>query len=362
MIEAAEDNAKGVELSRSLTVVLRRRVHRLQRRAGAAGQSNPGRAAASRAGQAAPSAVVRARLRWPSAPRQSCGSRWPNPGSRCRRKPRSSARWPTARPSSMGCRSCSRNTRWPAPRRPAPRSPHQMALSAPVPADGGAAQSARRFPPAAGALRVWVEAIWRRDRAGGADQGGAYGVRRDPGRDADRRGLRGQGSRVDGHRLSRRDTRAEEGAARRRRDPARTTRRGSPKSRRSPARTSRNAAGRPARIRLATAAETAASPAPNMRPPRMLGDTGEQGEFVLPLNVPTTDGKTLKTDDFTFEAASWTLTAHEVPAWPRCSLPGARCQRLIARALFLFDSANVEGMGLCSSSSMQPFLPPTAAR
>ena len=69
---------------------------------------------------------------------------------------------------------------------------------------------------------------------------------------------------------------------------------------------------RPARIRLATAAETAASPAPNMRPPRMLGNTGEQGEFVLPLNVPTTDGKTLKTDDFTFAAASWTLTAHEV--------------------------------------------------
>jgi hypothetical protein len=65
---------------------------------------------------------------------------------------------------------------------------------------------------------------------------------------------------------------------------------------------------RPARIRLATAAETAASPAPNMRAPRLIGNTGEQGEFLLPLNVPTTDGKTLQTDDFTFAAASWTLT------------------------------------------------------
>ena len=49
---------------------------------------------------------------------------------------------------------------------------------------------------------------------------------------------------------------------------------------------------RPARIRLASAAETAASPAPNMRPPRLVGNTGEQGEFVLPLNVPSTDGTT----------------------------------------------------------------------
>ena len=45
---------------------------------------------------------------------------------------------------------------------------------------------------------------------------------------------------------------------------------------------------RPARIRLASAAETAASPAPNMRPPRVVGNPGEQGEFVVPLNVPST--------------------------------------------------------------------------
>ena len=116
---------------------------------------------------------------------------------------------------------------------------------------------------------------------------------------------------------------------------------------------------RPARIRLATAAETAASPAPNMRPPRMLGNTGEQGEFVLPLNVPTTDGKTLKTDDFTFEAASWTLTAHEVRPGHEMQFAGMLDAGVsIARALFSFNSANVEGWGLYSELVMQPFLPP----
>ena len=116
---------------------------------------------------------------------------------------------------------------------------------------------------------------------------------------------------------------------------------------------------RPARIRLASAAETAASPAPNMRPPRLLGNSGEQGEFLLPLNVPTTDGKTLKTDDFTFAAASWTLIAHE--ARPGHELQFSAMLEAgvsIARALFSFNSANVEGWGLYAELQMQPYLPP----
>jgi hypothetical protein len=115
---------------------------------------------------------------------------------------------------------------------------------------------------------------------------------------------------------------------------------------------------RPARIRLASPAETASSPAPNMRPPRMIGNTGEQGEFVLPLNVPSTDGTTLKTDDFTFEAASWTLTCHE-------ARPGHEMQFAAiiesgvstARALFAINSTNVEGWGLYSEHIMRPFMP-----
>src|SRR5262249_45186461 len=63
-------------------------------------------------------------------------------------------------------------------------------------------------------------------------------------------------------------------------------------------------------IRLASGAEAAMIPAPNMQPPRLIGNTGEKGTFVLPLHVPKQGGQ-LDSDDFTFEAASWTLTAHE---------------------------------------------------
>src|SRR3546814_20588417 len=86
-------------------------------------------------------------------------------------------------------------------------------------------------------------------------------------------------------------------------------------------------------------------PAPFMSPPRLIGNTGEYGEFVLPLNVPGKAGRgDLKTDDFTFKAASWTLTAHE-------ARPGHELQFAAmiengvstARAVFAFTSVNVEG-------------------
>src|SRR5947209_10993982 len=61
---------------------------------------------------------------------------------------------------------------------------------------------------------------------------------------------------------------------------------------------------RAARIRLGTDAENASSPAPHMVPPRLIGNTGEQGEFVLPLSNPATLGKgSGKMDDFTHKAA-----------------------------------------------------------
>jgi len=43
---------------------------------------------------------------------------------------------------------------------------------------------------------------------------------------------------------------------------------------------------RPAGIRLASEAESAAVPAPHFLPPRLLGNRGEYGEFVLPLGNP----------------------------------------------------------------------------
>jgi len=120
--------------------------------------------------------------------------------------------------------------------------------------------------------------------------------------------------------------------------------------------------GRPARIRLGTAAESAQSPAPHMNPPRLLGNTGEQGEFVLPLGIPAPTGSKeaeQKYDDFTFAAASWTLTAHE--ARPGHELQFASMVERgvsLARAHYAFNSANVEGWGLYAEAITLPFMPP----
>ena len=116
---------------------------------------------------------------------------------------------------------------------------------------------------------------------------------------------------------------------------------------------------RKAKIKLASEAESAMQPAPNMRPPRLIGNTGEYGEFLLPLTLPSKDGKAgLRMDDFTHESSAWTLTAHE-------ARPGHELQFSamvekgvsIARAVFAFNSVNVEGWGLYSEAEMQPYEP-----
>src|SRR5690606_23988104 len=104
-------------------------------------------------------------------------------------------------------------------------------------------------------------------------------------------------------------------------------------------------------------AESAAQPAPHMQPPRLIGNTGEQGTFVLPLNNPNA-GDGAKMDDFLNDAMSWTLTVHE-------ARPGHEMQfaKIIetgvsqARILYAFNSANVEGWGLYAEAIMLPYLP-----
>jgi hypothetical protein len=118
---------------------------------------------------------------------------------------------------------------------------------------------------------------------------------------------------------------------------------------------------RPAIIRLASAAETAQQPAPHMQPPPLMNNHGERGQFVLPLETTGKTGETLKYDDFTFAAASWTLTAHE--ARPGHELQfDAMVERgvSLARALFAFNSTNVEGWGLYSEWMMLPYMPDDA--
>lgn len=116
---------------------------------------------------------------------------------------------------------------------------------------------------------------------------------------------------------------------------------------------------RPARIRIGSPAESAQQPAPHMIPPPLLNNTGQQGEFVLPLNMPAAgSAKAEKVDDYTFDAASWTLIAHE-------ARPGHELQFdsmvehgvSLARSRYAFNSTNVEGWGLYAEYITKPFMP-----
>ncbi len=113
---------------------------------------------------------------------------------------------------------------------------------------------------------------------------------------------------------------------------------------------------RKAVIRLASAAENAQQPAPHMNPPRLIGNTGEYGEFVLTTGMtPDATGKALVFDDFTHQAGAWTLTAHE--ARPGHELQFAKMIEMgvsTARAVFAFNSVNVEGWALYARRARLP--------
>jgi hypothetical protein len=114
---------------------------------------------------------------------------------------------------------------------------------------------------------------------------------------------------------------------------------------------------RAASIRLASEAESAATPAAYMNAPRLIGNQGEVGEFVLPLTNPNAQSSD-PADDFTAQAAAWTMTAHE-------ARPGHELQFAVmvergvsvARAAFAFNSTNAEGWALYAESLMIPYFP-----
>jgi uncharacterized protein (DUF885 family) len=116
---------------------------------------------------------------------------------------------------------------------------------------------------------------------------------------------------------------------------------------------------RKAVIRVASLAENAQQPAPHMNPPRLIGNTGEYGEFVLTTGMaPDASGKSLVFDDFSHQAATWTVTAHE--ARPGHELQFAKMIETgvsTARAVFAFNSVNVEGWALYAEAEMQPYEP-----
>ena len=107
-------------------------------------------------------------------------------------------------------------------------------------------------------------------------------------------------------------------------------------------------------IRLSTDAEAAQQPAPHLNPPRLIGNTGEPAEFVLPLKT-TTGGEM---DDFDNEAISWTITAHECRPGHELQFAGMLEQGVSnARAIYAFNSANVEGWALYAEAVMKQYLP-----
>ncbi|NOT88148.1 MAG: DUF885 domain-containing protein [Lysobacter sp.] len=115
---------------------------------------------------------------------------------------------------------------------------------------------------------------------------------------------------------------------------------------------------RPMVMRLGTDAESAAQPAPHFLPAPLIGNTGQQGQFVLPLGNPALHDKTDAYDDFNFPSVAWTLSAHE-------GRPGHELQFTamlergvsIARSLFAFNSVNVEGWALYAEAEMIPYEP-----
>ncbi|EDL49197.1 DUF885 domain-containing protein [Erythrobacter sp. SD-21] len=110
-------------------------------------------------------------------------------------------------------------------------------------------------------------------------------------------------------------------------------------------------------MRLASEAESAAQPAPHMRPPRLIGNTGEQGTFVLTVGNPSA-GEGEVYDDFNFAAASWTLSAHEARPGHEMQFAALVEQGVsLARLLYAFNSVNVEGWALYAEAEMLPHEP-----
>ncbi len=114
---------------------------------------------------------------------------------------------------------------------------------------------------------------------------------------------------------------------------------------------------RNADIQIASEARSAAQPAPHVKPPRLVGNTGEYPVFMIPTIKKNEDGS-WQHNDTTFKANAWTLTAHE-------ARPGHELQFSYmieagvstARGLFAFNSANVEGWGLYAEAISRPHMP-----
>ena len=115
--------------------------------------------------------------------------------------------------------------------------------------------------------------------------------------------------------------------------------------------------GEPARVRMATPAETAQQPAAHLDVPRLIGNTGEFPEFIVPTIEQNEDGS-WPVSDYAFPAMMWTLSAHEArPGHEMQFTTMIRGGVSTARVLFAFNSANVEGWALYAEAITKPYMP-----
>lgn len=113
----------------------------------------------------------------------------------------------------------------------------------------------------------------------------------------------------------------------------------------------------PARVRMASPAETAQQPAAHLDVPRLIGNTGEYPEFIVP-NIPQNEDGSWPESDYAVRAGMWTLSAHEArPGHEMQFTTMIRGGVSIARATFAFNSANVEGWALYAEAISKPYMP-----
>jgi uncharacterized protein (DUF885 family) len=116
----------------------------------------------------------------------------------------------------------------------------------------------------------------------------------------------------------------------------------------------------PVRVRLATAGETANNPSPSIDAQALFRKDAPI-DFILPVGALPREGERasdLAYTDFSFEAASWSIAAHEARPGHELQFSAIKQQGLsLSRTLFAFNSANVEGWGLYAEWLTAPFFP-----
>ncbi|MGI5865522.1 MAG: DUF885 family protein, partial [Myxococcales bacterium] len=109
------------------------------------------------------------------------------------------------------------------------------------------------------------------------------------------------------------------------------------------------------KFRTVSDAESVANPVPYVDPTGLITGEGELS-FVIPL---VENGKA--DEDFSFDAISWTVAAHEGRPGHELQMTAMKERGLsLARRLFAMSSANVEGWAVYSELLVAPFIPEEA--